>query len=115
MAEFYLQTRSFFELEWKKNYSQAIQKVASCKTHCKMSEECNNKCDKPLQDLKIFIENKETLYVKKGVEYCKSECWEAKDLHACSERCVKDYGILIKDFKSTIEDYYGSLKFYNDI
>jgi hypothetical protein len=114
MAEFYLQTHSFLEYEWETLLQKASKQVNECIVRCDTDLACQSLCKKSLEDIKNFAENKENLYVKKGVEYCKTQCWDSKNLEECSQRCVKEYSVLLKDFKDSLLEHYYSAKIYNN-
>lgn len=113
MAEFYLQTQSFLQGEWKAKIEILQEKSQVCVEKCEGNQECQNLCRKGLKDLEKLAEDKESIYVRKGVEYCKSECWEAKDLSKCSERCVSEYTVLLKEFRQVLLDRYSRTRVYN--
>ena len=93
---------------------KAEDKVNHCILLCNKNETCENLCRKPIEELNQFAKNKTNIYVTKGVEYCKSECWEAKDISQCSDRCVNDYSVLAEEFKDVLKAHYDSTKFYNN-
>ena len=113
MAEFYLQTHLFLDFKWKELMQEVQLKETECVKTCGLSEPCKNNCKRPLIELSTLAREKEEFYVRKGVEYCKSECWEATDLARCCDRCVNDYSVLINDFKNSLIDHYKSTTFYN--
>ena len=114
MAEFYLQTRGFLEGEWKEMMGKGLGRVERCREECKGNEECLEMCGRGVVELEKLARDKEEIYVRKGVEYCKAECWEARDLGECSQRCVKDYSVLYKEFRQVLVDRYNSTRFYNN-
>lgn len=105
MAEFYFDTEVFLRGdEWSGPYKTLQDHVLNCMVVvCKDTNiDCQNNCKKPIEEINDFVKRKQDLYVKKGVEYCKHECWEAKNLTECSDRCVKEYGSLYRDFKQAL-------------
>ena len=94
--------------------NEAQAKVNLCIKECNSNDACENTCNKPLLELRDLANKKEDIYVRKGVEYCKSECWESKDLTECSERCTKDYSSLYPEFKKSLVAHFNTTKFYNN-
>lgn len=102
MAEFYLDVARFLCSEqWTGELRGAQLKVSLCKGQCE-TEQCVEACEQPMLELQQFVKKKSDLYVKKGVEYCKHECWEAKNIGDCSRRCVKEYSELAQDFEEVL-------------
>ena len=113
MAEFYLQTHLFLDFKWKELMDSAYEKENLCISKCNLNEVCEERCKRPALELSSLAREKQELYVKKGVEYCKSECWDAVDLPKCCKRCVGEYSVVINDFKNSLIDQYKSTSFYN--
>ena len=112
MADFVLDIERFFHSkDWKELWTQAQVRVQSCQSHCKTAE-CSHSCAQPLVDLNQFIERKKEVYVKKGVEYCKRECWESKQVSECADRCVKEYSTLFEDFRTALLERLAATKFH---
>lgn len=113
MAEFYLQTHLFLNTEWKELMTKAKVIETECIGKCDSNKFCEENCKRPVNELSALAIEKQELYVKKGVEFCKSRCLGKFDLRMCTKKCVTDYSPLFNDFKSSLIDHYKSTRFYN--
>lgn len=113
MAEFYLQTHIFLSTKWKEILLPAQEIENTCIQSCDSNILCEENCRRPIKELMLLAEEKQELYVRKGVEYCKSQCWNAADLSKCCKKCVSEYSIVLNDYKNSLIDHYKSTRFYN--
>ncbi|CAG9328757.1 unnamed protein product [Blepharisma stoltei] len=113
MAEFYFDTEVFLRSpEWTIPYMNLKNNAENCiKARCKDGElECEKSCKSSLDTLDEIVKRKQEFYIKKGVEYCKHDCWDANNLADCTQRCIKEYNTLFSDFRDTLLDRLNSTK-----
>lgn len=113
MAELYLETQYFLNTKWQEMLKEVKEKEKSCFGKCGNDEVCQDRCKRTLIDLNRIAKEKQEIYVSKGVEYCKSECWNTKDIQDCSQRCLKDYSVLLNEFQSSLINHLRTSSFYN--
>jgi hypothetical protein len=114
MAELYLDTQHFLNHQWKDLLETAAEKEKKCLRVCENDVVCQEKCRRTIKELNRIAKEKQELYVRKGVEYCKSECWNTKDIKQCSERCLSEYSVLLNEFKSSLLHHFQTSSFYNN-
>jgi len=109
MAELHFDTEVFLNSEsWQTKLKALQTKKNVCIENCTDSE-CKKECSRDLDSLQEYVKNKQNLYVKKGVEYCKLECWESQDLPKCSQRCLQEYSALLEDFQKALTKKINTL------
>jgi hypothetical protein len=113
MAEFELDVARFFQSsEWLGAMQSVESKMSACISSCKDSDtSCQASCQVPYKCLQKSIQYKKDLYIRRGISFCKHQCWDSKEITPCVSACVKDYSALLKDFEEAVLKKVSAVNF----
>jgi len=113
MAEFELDVARFFKSsEWVAAMQSVESQMSACISSCKaLDTSCQSSCQVSYKSLQKTIEYKKDLYIRRGISFCKHQCWDSKEIPPCVSACVKDYSALLKDFQEAVLKKVSAVNF----